>query len=158
MTPALRWLSALFGLVGAGAFAVSVQAGKWWSIAGVVEIGPHRSWQCFKDECVPAGMSWIGASAQWERFGIATWGAGLVGALVMVLLAATIAAGRVPRLLAQMAIVAVLTALAASTAFVAKFPGVTGAELDRGALLYILAMVFGAATAVITLRPPTSSA
>jgi hypothetical protein len=156
MPPGLRWLSALFGLVGAGAFAVAVQAGKWWSIAGVVEIGPHRSWQCFKGECVPAGMSWIGASAQWERFGIATWAAGLVGALAMVLLAAAIAAGRVPRLLAKMALVSVVTALAASTAFVAKFPGVTGAELDRGALLYIVAMVFGAAAAVTTLRTPTT--
>ena len=156
MRPALRWLCALFGLVGAGAFAVAVHAGKWWSIAGVVEIGPHRSWQCFKGECVPAGMSWIGGSAQWERFGIATWGAGIVGGLILVVLAATIAAGRVPRLLAKMALVSVVTALAASTAFVAKFPGLTGAELDRGAILYIVAMVFGAAAAVSTLRAPTT--
>ena len=152
MRPALRWLCALLGLAGAGAFALAVQAGKWWSIAGVVEIGPYRSWQCFKGECVPAGMSWINGSAQWERFGIATWAAGLVGALVLVLLGATIAAGRVPRLLAKMALVSVWTALVASSLFVAKFPGVEGANLDRGALLYIAAMVLGATVAISTLR------
>ncbi len=150
----MRWLCALFGLVGAGAFAVSVQAGQWWSIGGVVEIGPHRSWQCFKGDCVPAGMSWIRGGAQWERFGIATWAAGLVGALVLVLLGATVAAGRVPKLIAKMTLVAMATALAASTAFVAKFPGVDGATLDRGAILYIVAMVFGAAAAIATLRRP----
>ena len=152
MRSATRWLCALFALGAAGAFAVSVQAGKWWSVGGVVEIGPHRSWQCFKGDCVPTGMSWIGASAQWEWFGIATWGAGLVGALVFVIVGATIAAGRAPRLLAKMGLVSVLTALVASTAFIAKFPGLESAELDRGALLYVVAMVLGSTAAVSTLR------
>jgi hypothetical protein len=148
---AMRWLCTLFGLVGAGAFALSVQVGAWWTVPGVLKIGPRM--QCFDaGECIPTGMSWVKGSAQWERLGVATWAAGLVGALVLVILAATIAAGRVPKLVAKMAIVAMLTALVASTAFVAKFPGVTGGELGNGALLYIAAIVLGATTAVTTVR------
>ncbi len=147
----MRWLCALFGLVGAAAFALSVQAGTWWTVPDVLEIGPRT--QCFKaSECIPTGMSWVRGSAQWERLGIATWAAGLVGALVLVLLGATVAAGRVPKLIAKMALVAMATALVASTGFVAKFPGVAGAQLDRGAMLYIAAMVLGATSAIATLR------
>jgi len=152
-----RWLVALLGLVGAGAFAVSVQAGRWWVIEGAVEIGPHKSWRCFSGDCVPAGMSWIGAGPQWERFGIATWAAGLLSALILVVLAATVASGRAPKLLAKMAIVSVLTALAASTMFVAKFPGLEGAALDRGAWLYIIGMVLGGTLAISTLRTPSAA-
>ena len=148
----MRWLCALLGLFGAGAFAVSVQAGKWWSVASMVEIGPHHSRRCFDGDCVATGMTWIGGSAQWERFGVATWAAGLVGALCLVLLGATVAAGRIPKLVAKMTLVAMATALVASTAFIAKFPGVEGATLDRGALLYIVAMVLGATAAISTLR------
>lgn len=152
-----RWLLGLIGLVGAGAFAVSVQAGKWWVIQGAVEIGPHASWRCFSGDCVPAGMSWIGAGPQWERLGIATWAAGLLTSLILVVLSATVASGRAPKLLAKMAIVSVLTALVASTFFVAKFPGLEGAALDRGALLYVLGMVLGGTLAISTLRTPPAA-
>jgi hypothetical protein len=128
-----------------------VQALPWWTVPDVLEIGPRH--QCFNSgDCIPTGMSWVKGSAQWERFGVATWGAGLVAAMVLVLLAAAIAAGRIPKLLSQMTIVAVLTALVAATIFIAKFPGVPGAELGLGALLYACAMVLGATSAVAMLR------
>lgn len=149
-----RWLLGLLGLAGAGAFAVSVQAGKWWVIEGAVEIGPHKSWRCFSGDCVPAGMSWIGAGPQWERFGIATWASGLLSAFLLIILSATVASGRAPKLLSKMVLVSMVTALLASTMFIAKFPGLEGAGLDRGAWLYIVGMVLGSTIAISTLRTP----
>jgi hypothetical protein len=140
-----------FAMLSASAFAVSVQAGRWWSLADV-EIGPFGSRQCFGGECRPAGLGWIDGGERWARIGIATWAAGLMAMLVLVVLAGAVAAGRIPRLAARTALVAIGVAIVSSAAFVIGYPGVAGAGVDRGLVLYAGAIVLGLAAAITVLR------
>jgi len=151
--PLIRWLVVAVAMVAASAFAVSVQAGAWWSLADV-EIGPFGSRQCFGGDCRPAGMGWIQGSERWARTGIATWAAGLMAMLVLIVLAGAVAAGRIPRLAARTALVAIAVALIASTAFVLGYPGVNGASVDRGIFLYAGGIVLGLVAAIAVLRRP----
>ncbi|MCX5741340.1 MAG: hypothetical protein NT062_02445 [Proteobacteria bacterium] len=153
LPPLARWSVVLLALAGAACFALSVVAGAWWSV-GPVEIGPHGARQCFggADHC---GLQWIGASARWPTIGIGTWGAGLVAALGLVVIAAGVAGKRTPRLLAKMTISAVLLALGLGSAFYVGFPGLVGASVDRGLLLFGLGIALGvAAPALIVARVP----
>ena len=144
-----RWLVVALALASASAFALSVQAGRWWSI-GDVEIGPYGSRSPFGG---PGDLSWAGGSARWERFGVATWAGGLVAMFVLVVVAGAVAANRIPRLAAKTALVAIVTAGLVAIAFVATRPD-NGLPftLDRGVVLFAVAVVAGAAVGIGVLR------
>jgi hypothetical protein len=146
-----RWIIVVFALIAASAFALSVQAGRWWSV-GDVEIGPFGSRQCFGGDCRPTSLSWVGGSERWARAGIATWAGSLISTLVLLVIAGAVAAKRVPRLAARTALVAIATALLAGIGFIAQYPGVQGAGVDRGLFLFGGAILFGAAAAIGVLR------
>ena len=144
-----RWFIVALALAAASAFALSVQAGRWWSI-GDVEIGPFGSRSPFGG---PGSLSWAGGSARWERFGIATWAGGLIAMFVLVVLAGGLAANRVPRLAAKTALVAIATAGLAAIGFVVARPdnGLPFA-IGRGMVLFAVAVVAGAIAGVSVLR------
>ena len=144
-----RWFVVALALASASAFALSVQAGRWWSI-GDVEIGPFGSRSPFGG---PGDLSWTGGTARWERFGVATWAGGLIAMFVLVVVAGAVAANRIPRLAAKTALVAIATAGLAALAFVATRPdnGLPFA-IDRGVVLFAVAVVAGAVVAIGVLR------
>jgi hypothetical protein len=144
-----RWFVVASALVAASAFALSVQAGRWWSI-GDVELGPFGSRSPFGGA---GDLSWAGGSARWERFGVATWAGGLIAMFVLVVLAGAVAANRVPKLAAKTALVAIATAGLAAIAFVAARPdnGLPFA-IGRGVGLFVAAVVAGVIGVVGVLR------
>ena len=149
-----RWFVVALALAAASAFALSVQAGRWWSI-GEVELGPSGSRSPFGG---PGELSWAGGSARWERFGVATWAGGLMAMFVLVVLAGAVAAKRVPRLAARTALVAIATAGLAAIAFVAARPdnGLPFA-IGRGVILFAAAAGAGVISAAWVLRAPPRS-
>lgn len=147
-----RWLVVALALLAACTFAFSVQLGRWWAI-GDVEIGPFGSRHCFGGgDCKLSGLTWVGGGDRWMRLGMATWAGGLVAAFMLVVMAAGLAAKRVPRLVAKSVLVAIATAALAGTVFVVQFPGVEGAGLARGAWLFVLAIALALAAAISVLR------
>ena len=144
-----RWLIVALALAAASAFAVSVQAGRWWSIANV-EIGPFGSRSPFRGA---GALSWAGGSARWERFGVATWAGALIAMFVLVVVAGAVAANRVPKLAAKTALVAIATAVATAIGFVASRPenGLPFA-IGRGMPLFGAAVLVGLVVAVAVLR------
>jgi hypothetical protein len=146
-----RWSVVALALVAASAFALSVQAGRWWTI-GDVEIGPFGSLSPFGG---PGNLSWAGGSARWERFGVASGAGGLIAMLVLLVVAGAVAAHRVPKLAARTALVAIATASLAAVAFIVARPD-NGLpfELGRGVILFAAAAALGVAAAVRVLRTP----
>lgn len=144
-----RWLLVAGALVAASGFALSVQGGHWWSISDIA-IGPLGARSPFGGL---GGFSWAGGSARWERFGTATFAAGLIAMLVLIVVAGALAANRMPRLAAKTAIVAIATAALVGTGFVLARPR-SGLpfELDRGVVLFAGAVLVGAITAAGVLR------
>jgi hypothetical protein len=144
-----RWFVVAFALAAASAFALSVQAGRWWVI-GEVEIGPFGTRSPFGG---PGDLNWAGGSARWERFGIATWAAGLIAMFVLLVVAGAVAANRVPRLAARTALVAIGTATLVGVAFLMSRPG-NGLpfEIARGTYLFAAAVIAGALVAIRVLR------
>jgi hypothetical protein len=144
-----RWSVVALALVAASGFALSVQAGRWWVI-GDIEIGPSGSRSPFSGL---GDLSWAAGSARWERFGVATWAAGLIAMFVLVALAGAVAANRIPRLVAKTAVVAVATAALVGLAFVMARPD-NGLPfvLGRGVAWFAVAVVAGAVSAVQVLR------
>jgi hypothetical protein len=151
-----RWFIVGIAVVAAAAFALSVQAGRWWTVAGF-EIGPFGSYRCFGGECRSTGLGWIGGSERWMRTGTGVWAAGLLSMFVLLVVAAAVAARRVPRLAAKVALVSIATAAITGALFVLQFPGVQGAEMDRGLPLLGAAIALGATACVAVLRAPRSS-
>ena len=151
MAASKRWILVAESLVAAVGFALSVQGGRWWSI-GDIAIGPLGARSPFGGL---GGFSWAGGSARWERFGYAAFAAGLIAMFVLIAVAGALAAGRVPRLAARTAVVAIATAALVGTAFVVARPdnGLPFA-LDRGAWLFAGAVVVGAVAAAGVLRSP----
>ena len=143
-----RWLLVAGAIAAAAGFALSVQGGQWWSISDVT-VGPLGAHSPFGGL---GGLSWTGASARWERFGAATFGAGLIAMFVLIVVAGALAAKRIPRLAARTAIVALMTATVVGGAFVATRPGGLPFAVDRGIWLFFGAIVVGAATAIGVLR------
>src|ERR1044071_3830450 len=94
-----RWLLVAASLAAAVGFALSVQGGRWWSVSDVA-MGPLGARRPFGGR---GGVSWAGGSAQWERYGIATYAAGMIAMLVLIFVAGAVAARRVPRLAARTA-------------------------------------------------------
>lgn len=148
-----RWLIVGIAVLAAAAFAISVQAGRWWSVdAGGVEIGPFGGQSCFGGDCRSAGLGWTGGSERWMRTGVGAGAAGLISMLTLLIVAAGVAARRVPRLAAKVALVSVATATVTGALFVAQFPGVQGAVVGRGLSLFGAAIVLGATACVAVLR------
>lgn len=83
---------------------------------------------------------------------MATWAGALVSMAVLVVLAAALAAKRVPRLVAKLALSAIATAAVAGALFATRFPGVDGAGIDRGLPLFGVAIALGVAASILTLR------
>ena len=150
-----RWGIIALALLSASAFALSVQGGRWWSVMNV-EIGPFGSRRCFGTQCGPAGLGWVGAGEGWSRLGMATWAGALLSMAVLVILAAGLAAKRVPRLVAKLALSSIATATVVGALFAAKFPGIDGAGIDRGLPLFGVAIALGIAASVLTLRTRAS--
>ena len=155
-----RWPIVALALASSCAFATSVQLGAWWT-SGAVEIGPFGSRWCSGGECRAAGLRWLDGSELWLRGAIATGAAGLVATLFLVALAGATAAGPKPnatelnyvaRLAAKASLAALATAIVVGAWFVIGFPGAGDAHLDRGAILYALAIPLGAIAAVQALR------
>ena len=88
------------------------------------------------------------------RFGVATWGAGLIVALVLLVLAARVAANKVPRLAAKLTLSATATATLVGIGFLLKFPDdrMPTAELARGTLLFAIAIPLAVLAAITVLR------
>jgi hypothetical protein len=152
-----RWPIVALALLAAVAFAISVWAGRWWSI-GDVEIGPFGSKQCFGGECRPTSLTWIGGSERWMRMGMATWAGGLIAMLVLLITAAGVAAKRIPRLAARTALVAIVTVSITGVLFIMQYPGVDGATVDRGLWLWLAAIIVGSIAAVGVVRARIPSA
>ena len=152
-----RWPIVALALLAAVAFAISVWAGRWWSI-GDVEIGPFGSKQCFGGECRPTSLTWIGGSERWMRMGMATWAGGLIAMLVLLIMAAGVAAKRIPRLAARTALVAIVTVTITGVLFIMQYPGVDGATVDRGLWLWLAAIILGSIAAVGVVRARIPSA
>jgi len=147
-----RWPIVALALIAAAAFAISVWAGRWWSI-GDVEIGPFGSKQCFGGgDCRPTSLTWVGGSERWMRVGMATWAGGLIAMFVLLIMAAGVAAKRIPRLAARTALVAIATVTVTGVMFIMQFPGVDGATVDRGLWLWLAAIILGSVAAVAIMR------
>ena len=153
MRPRLRLLAIGLALVAGIAFAISVQRGPWWVI-GEAEVGPFGARRCFDNTCAPASLTWLGGGDRWIRIGMATWAAGMISVFLLVVMAAAVAAKRVPRLIAKTTLVSIATATCAGAAFFAKFPGdeFPAATTARGVWLFALALVLGTAAAIAVLR------
>ncbi|MDB4955860.1 MAG: hypothetical protein JWO36_3429, partial [Myxococcales bacterium] len=100
---------------------------------GEVGIGPFGASHCFGGECRGTGLSFLGGSELWMRSGTATGVAAIVSMFVLIVLAAGVAARRIPKLAARAALVAIATDLVCGAYFIVGFPGLGGASLDRGA-------------------------
>ena len=144
-----RFTIAALALVASAAFALSVQAGRWWTIDDC-EIGPFGSRNCIAG--MSSGLAWIGGSATWARTGIATWAGGMIAMLVLLVVAASTMAGRLSKLAARTSLVAVVSATVAAAAFLIGWPGLAGAQVDRGIALFAIGDVFGATAAILVLR------
>jgi hypothetical protein len=146
-----RWLYVAFAVLAAMAFATSVWVAPWWTV-GEVRIGPLGSRHCFGGECRPAGLAWIGAPDLWMRSALATGAAGLVAMMLLLGVAGGFAARRAPVLVAKMTLVAIASAIACAAYFVAQFPGLQGATLGLGAILFAVGAVMGAVSPLVVLR------
>ncbi len=92
------------------------------------------------------------------RAGMATWAGGVLTMLALLGVAGGVAARRVPRLAAKMTLVSVATTLVAGGLFIAQFPGVEGATIDRGLPLFFVGALVGFAGAIAVLRTRAVSA
>ena len=147
-----RWIIVGILLISAFAFAMSVWGGRWWSIEDVT-IGPFGSTNCFGgDECRRGDLSWIGGSERWMRAGMATWAGGVLTMLALLGVAGGVAARRIPRLAAKMTLVSIVTTLVAGILFIAQFPGVDGAAIDRGLWLFFVGAITGLVGVIAVLR------
>jgi hypothetical protein len=144
-----RWTIVALALTSAVAFAVSVQVGRWWSIDDC-SIGPFGSRDCIAG--MSSGLAWIGGSQSWMRTGVATWAGGMIAMLALIVVAASTAAGRLSRLAARTSLVAIVSASIAAVAFAIGFPGLPGAQLDRGIALFVAGDVLGVIAAILVLR------
>jgi hypothetical protein len=148
-----RWFIVALALIAGIAFSMSVWGGQWWSIAET-EVGPFGAKRCFDKHCEPAGLNWLGVGERWMRIGMATWAAGLISTFMLVVMSAAVAARRVPRLVAKTVLVSVATAAITGGWFFAQFPRdeFPVAQADRGAWLFLAAVIVAVTSAVLVLR------
>jgi hypothetical protein len=149
----LRWIVVTIAFIAAGAFAVSVTAGQWWTI-GEAQIGPFGTQACLGGECRARALTWAGGTPGWERAAVATGAAGLIAGLVLLVLAGACAAGRVPKIAAKSTLSAMLVAAVAGGLFIHGLPDLGETSIDRGLVLYVVGIALGLAAAVTVLRAP----
>jgi hypothetical protein len=143
-----RWLIVLLALAAAAAFALSVQSGRWWSLAGDTSIGPFGSKACFEGQCRDVV---IDGTDRWLRTGIATGASGLLSMFILTIVAAGVASKRVPKLAAKSALASVVTSLTTGALFMTQRPSIHGIESERGLFLFAIAIGLGIATTIIVL-------
>ena len=149
-----RIATVVLALGAASALAIAGAGLPWWSMTDVA-IGPTYSARCFGGDCERISLDWVG-DPSWSRFGVATWGAGLIAAACAVVLAAAVASRRTGRLAAKVSIMSAVCATAAGGAFVGTFPGdggmTNGMRHDLGGYLYFAGVVLAVTAAVLALR------
>jgi hypothetical protein len=147
-----RLITLVLALLAASGFTLAVQS-PWWTVAEV-HVGPFGSRHCFGGECREAGLAWLteGRGELWMRSAIASRAAGFIAAFALLMLAAGLAAKRVPTLIARGSAAAILTAAATGGYFLAAFPGIPGATVARGVYMFLAAVLFGVATIVMFIR------
>lgn len=145
-----RWIPVLLAIAAAAGFAIAVQS-PWWSVAEV-QIGPFGSHHCFGGECRETGLAWVQGSDLWMRSAVATRAAGYIAMFVLLMLAGALAAKREPKLVARGTLAAIVTAAACGTYFVAAFPGVPSAGVDRGVFFFAASIVLALAAVITFLR------
>lgn len=144
----------MLAILAAVAFAISVTAGQWWTIADAT-VGPFGTRSCMDGfECHSRGLSWTTGSAAWERAAIATGAAGLIATLVLLVVAGAAAAGRTPRVAAMSTIAAMIAAGGAGYFFITGLPTFAETSIDRGIILFALGLAFGLVAAALVLRSP----
>ena len=143
MTTAQRWIVGALALLGAQALVASSLVLAWWRV-GELSISPFATWSCW-GEC---------REGAWLRSSVATGAAGMVATVALVAIAGAAAAGRAPRLLVRATFVALATAIACATYYVASFPGVGGASVhvELGMPAFAVGCALGAAAAVVATR------
>ncbi len=151
MTTRARWITIALALLGAGGFALAVEGGQWWTVAGV-PIGPFGSVNCFDGDCHPTNLDWVGGSSLWQRSATATTAAGLIAMVLLIAMAGTVASRRIPRQLAKLVLVSIVTAIGAGIAFIVQLPALPGTSIDRGLPTFAIAIVVGAVAAIRLLR------
>jgi hypothetical protein len=149
-----RIATVVLALGAASALAIAGVGLPWWSMTDV-SIGPTYSARCFGGDCERIALDWVG-DPSWSRFGVATWGAGLIAAACAVVLAASVASRRTGRLAAKMSITSAMCATGAGAAFVGTFPGdsgmTSGMRHDLGGYLYFAGVLLAVVAAVVALR------
>jgi hypothetical protein len=146
-----RWILVACTLLAACGFTLSVQGGRWWEV-GEATVGPLGTQRCFSGDCQPTGLEWLGGGMPWLRFAIATSAAAFIAAFVNVVLAATLAARRTPRLFSKLVLASVITAGAAGAMFVVQFPSDMPATMARGIAFYVAAVALGLVAPIAVLR------
>lgn len=86
------------------------------------------------------------------RTGMATWAGGVLTMLTLLGVAGGVAAKRVPRIAAKLTLVAITTTVLAGILFIAQYPGVEGATIDRGVWLFVVGAITGLGGALAVLR------
>ncbi|HVV85782.1 MAG TPA: hypothetical protein VHE35_22140 [Kofleriaceae bacterium] len=159
MTPFRRWLAMLCALLGAAALALAVQGAPWWRIGDEVGIGTVASRHCFgAGGCEQGTLAWTNGSDTWVRAGNATYGGGLVAALVLVTLAGALAARSSGRLPGMSAAVATVATAVVGAIFVSTRPALPGTAIGYGLPLFLAGLVLAATAVAATLwrgRPRT---
>jgi hypothetical protein len=152
-----RWTNVAIGVAAATALAFSTQL-PWWQFAEI-EVFLTRARRCFEGECQnAAGMGWLDASLWWHRLASATFGVGLLAALLAVFVAGARAAGRWPRTASGSLLVAVGTAMGCAAATLITFPMLSEMGLGLGSPLYVVGLVLSAVAAGMARRKPAVSA
>jgi hypothetical protein len=152
-SPRLRWAAVVLALAGACALLLATQLLVWWSFPAT-EVFLTRATRCFDGECAASSLSWLGASAWWTRLSSATYGVGLLAALISVFVAAARAAGRVPRTAAASLLMAVATAIPCAIGTMLTFPPLGSSRTGPGSALYAAGLLLAAVAAVLARRSP----
>ena len=142
-------------LAGASAIALAGVGMPWWTSESV-SIGPTYAAICFGGECERQSLDGMG-DARWERFGITTWGAGLIAMICLVVLAAAVASHRAGRLAAKVALAAAFAATASAAVFVLSFPGegkTMGMAMGPGLYMHFVGALLGTSAALVALSAP----
>jgi hypothetical protein len=155
VTTRRRFSTIGLALAGASAIALAGVGMPWWS-SEAVSVGPTYAAVCFGGECERQSLDGMG-SASWERFGITTWGAGLIAMISLVVLAAALASHRPGRLAAKVALAGMLVAVATAAAFVLSFPAdgkTIGMTMGPGLFLHFAGALLGTSAALVCLLAP----
>jgi hypothetical protein len=146
-----RWALVACALVAACALLFSVESLAWWRFTEA-QVFLTRSRRCFGGECQGADLTWLGASAWWQRFAAAAFGVGLFAALLAVFVAGARAAGRLPRTAARSLLVAVGTGVVCGAGALLTFPPLDHPRLGWGPLVFAVGLGFAVASAWMVRR------